>query len=94
VSGATAPETGPDPAENPAEPDLPYLDVQLPSRVYAHVRLSQPATLWYFPLEPVVQSEAGYERAYQGVVFLHQWPIHLPPHGFWEVNFDIKILVE
>ena len=94
ASGATAPQTSLDATANAVESDQPYLDVPLPNRVYTHFRLSQPATLWYFPLEPVVQSEAGYERAYQGVVFLHQWPIHLPPHGFWEVNFDIKILVE
>lgn len=94
ASGGTPPNSGG--ASEASEPDLdrPYLAVPLPHRILTHVRLSHPATLWYFPLEPVVQSEAGYERAYQGAVFLHLWPIHLPPHGFWEVSFDIKILAE
>src|SRR5207244_10445769 len=33
--------------------------------------LSKPAFLWYFPLETVTLSEAGFERDYQGTVFLH-----------------------
>jgi hypothetical protein len=69
----------------------PYLTMPVAERIVQRVRLSQPATLWQFPLEPVVQSEAGFERAYQGIVFLQLWPIHLEPHGFWETNFDLKI---
>ncbi len=93
TSGGTIPDAGTNGVNDP-NAELPYLAVPQPTRLHTHVRLSQPTTLWYFPLEPVVQSEAGYERAYQGVVFLHLWTIHLPAHAFWEVSFDIKILTE
>jgi hypothetical protein len=94
ASGAAPPDAAPAATEEPGEGNRPYLSVAMPEQVFLHVRLSQPATLWQFPLEPVVMSEAGYERAYQGLVFLHLWTIHLPPHAFWEVAFDIKIMTQ
>jgi 4-alpha-glucanotransferase len=95
ASGATPPDTPSDATgAGPTGILNPYLNLSVPERLSYHVRLSQSATLWQFPLEPVVQSEAGFERAYQGIVFLHTWPIHLQPHAFWEVSFDVKILAE
>jgi hypothetical protein len=47
-------------------------------------RVDQPCTLWVFPLETVTNSEAGYERGYQGTVYLHIWPAHLEPNGQWQ----------
>lgn len=94
ASGGTPPDTGPAAVDEDSKAKCPYLSMAVPDRVLMQVRLSQPTTLWQFPLEPVVMSEAGYERAYQGVVFLHLWNINVPPHGFWEVAFDIKILTQ
>lgn len=46
--------------------------------------LSRPAFLWQFPLETITLSEAGFERGYQGTVFLHLWSLHLEPGERWE----------
>jgi alpha-amylase len=45
--------------------------------------VDQPCALWTFPLETVTMSEAGYERGYQGTVYLHVWPLHLEPGAEW-----------
>jgi len=45
--------------------------------------VEQPCTLWTFPLETVTMSEAGYERGYQGSVYLHIWPLHLAAGESW-----------
>lgn len=49
-------------------------------------RVDQPCTLWAFPLETVTMSEAGYERGYQGTVYLHVWALHLEPGAEWRGN--------
>jgi alpha-amylase len=46
--------------------------------------LDQPCALWLFPLETVTNSEAGYERGYQGTVAIHVWPLHLEPGAEWQ----------
>jgi alpha-amylase len=81
------------PGENIAGPETAAA-CALPTSVEVQMRLSHPSALWRFPLEPVVQSEGGFERAYQGVVFLHLWPIHLEPYAFWEVSFDIRVSLQ
>jgi 4-alpha-glucanotransferase len=48
--------------------------------------LGKPAFLWQFPLETVTLSEAGFERDYQGTVFLHLWKVHLRPSESWQVT--------
>jgi 4-alpha-glucanotransferase len=48
--------------------------------------LSKPAFLWQFPLETITLSEAGFERGYQGTVFLHLWNIRLALGEVWHVN--------
>jgi 4-alpha-glucanotransferase len=53
--------------------------------------LSQPCELWTFPLETVTQSEAGYERGYQGTVYLHVWPLHLGPDAEWQVGIVQRV---
>jgi len=47
--------------------------------------LSKPAFLWQFPLETVTLSEAGFERGYQGTVFLHLWRLRIEPGDTWEM---------
>src|SRR5260221_3968344 len=47
--------------------------------------LSKPAFLWQFPLETITLSEAGFERGYQGTVFLHLSNLRLMPGETWQV---------
>ncbi|MBN1965048.1 MAG: DUF1926 domain-containing protein, partial [Anaerolineae bacterium] len=39
----------------------------------------------------VTISEAGFERGYQGTVFLQWWPLHLEPHQTWNVNLTFSL---
>ncbi len=48
--------------------------------------MSEPAALWTFPLESVSLSDDGFERGYQGTVFLHLWEITIPPDTAWNVQ--------
>jgi hypothetical protein len=54
--------------------------------------LSQSATLWYFPLEAISNSEAGYERVYQGTCTLLWWDIALGPGESWEVTLQASLV--
>lgn len=47
--------------------------------------------LWYFPLETVSNSEAGYERVYQGTCTLLWWPMLLEPRRPWEVELTADL---
>ena len=37
----------------------------------------EPASLWYFPIETVSQSEDGFEKTYQGSAILSHWKMNL-----------------
>ncbi len=50
------------------------------------VTLSAPATVWHFPLEAVSNSEAGFERTFQGVTVMCKWPLHLRPGQAWDAT--------
>ena len=39
--------------------------------------LSEPADVWWAPVETISNSEAGFERVYQGAGFLFSWPLAL-----------------
>jgi 4-alpha-glucanotransferase len=39
--------------------------------------LSEPANLWWAPVETITNSEAGFERVYQGAGLLFWWPLSL-----------------
>ncbi len=52
--------------------------------------LSAPATLWRYPLETVTLSEAGFERGYQGTVFLQWWHLRLDPGEEWKVTMTLE----
>ena len=41
--------------------------------------VSPPADAWHAPIETVSNSEAGFERVYQGSALLLSWPVHLAP---------------
>jgi len=48
------------------------------------LRTSRPATLWHFPIETISNSEAGFERGYQGTCLLLHWPVVLLPGNSWD----------
>ena len=54
--------------------------------------LSRPAHLWRFPLETITQSEAGFERGYQGTVFLQWWPLQLAGGATWSVTITQRVI--
>jgi alpha-amylase len=53
--------------------------------------LSRPASLWHFPLEVVSNSEAGYERAYQGTCTFLWWDVLLEPGRPWETELTLSL---
>ena len=53
--------------------------------------LSTAATLWRFPLETVTLSEAGFERGYQGTVFLQWWTLNLQPGATWQTTITQRV---
>jgi alpha-amylase len=53
--------------------------------------LSRPASLWHFPLEVVSNSEAGYERVYQGTCTLLWWDVLLEPGRPWETELMLSL---
>jgi hypothetical protein len=56
-----------------------------------HVDVDRPATLWRFPLEAISASEAGFERNYQGTVFLLWWPLQLTARQSWSVRLSFAL---
>lgn len=50
-----------------------------------------PAEVWVHPLETVSNSEAGFERIFQGVVCLCLWTVRLPPDGEWTVAMQCDL---
>ena len=54
--------------------------------------LTPSATLWHFPLEVISNSEAGYERVYQGTCTLLWWDLRLEPNCPWEATFLATLL--
>ena len=51
----------------------------------------QPATLWRFPIETISNSEAGFERVYQGSCLLPHWRINLAAEQSWQVGLWLKL---
>ena len=55
------------------------------------VTTNRPANLWHFPLEAVSNSEAGYERVYQGTCTLLWWAMHLEAPRPWQVALTVDL---
>ncbi len=55
------------------------------------LHLTRPASLWRFPLESVSNSEAGYERVYQGTCTLLWWDALMEPGRPWEAKLTISL---
>ena len=47
--------------------------------VSVETALSEPAALWWAPVETISNSEGGFERVYQGAGILVSWPVSLRP---------------
>jgi 4-alpha-glucanotransferase len=54
---------------------------------------SAPAAVWGLPLITVSNSEAGYERNYQGAMVILCWPLDLAPGEGWEQTTRCEIAV-
>ncbi len=52
------------------------------------------ADAWYAPIETVSNSEAGFERVYQGSALLLSWPVSLPPGGRWSARIVHSARIE
>ena len=46
------------------------------------------ADAWWAPIETVSNSEAGFERVYQGSALLLSWAVDLPPGGRWSAPIE------
>jgi alpha-amylase len=55
------------------------------------LRWQHAATVWRFPIETISQSEAGFERVYQGSAVMPHWRIDLPPGGTWKMWIEQRI---
>jgi alpha-amylase len=60
--------------------------------VEARVEFGEPFDLWFFPIETVSSSEAGFERTYQSSVILPHWNLDLPPGGKWSVRGKLSLI--
>jgi alpha-amylase len=56
--------------------------------------ISDAADAWIAPIETVSNSEAGFERVYQGSALLLSWPVNLPPGAKWSVRITHRVRVE
>lgn len=56
------------------------------------VEFDRPFELWFFPIETVSSSEAGFERTYQSSVVMPHWKVDLPPGGAWAVRGALRLI--
>lgn len=62
------------------------------SGVHISVAADPPARQTWYPVEAVSNSEAGFERVYQGSCLLFRWPLRLAPgeSGRFSVRFTVR----
>jgi 4-alpha-glucanotransferase len=56
--------------------------------------VSAPADAWHAPIETVSNSEAGFERVYQGGAQLLSWPVSIPAGGSWSATIEHRAAVD
>jgi hypothetical protein len=54
--------------------------------VEVETRAEPAADAWHAPIETISNSEAGFERVYQGSALLLSWPVTLAPGARWSVS--------
>ena len=67
------------------------LIVSRPLHMEIEVSLSPDATLWRFPIETISNSDAGFERTYQGSCLLAHWPLELEPSATWHAELRFHL---
>ena len=69
-------------------------EVALVHEWYGRVILNtdRPASWWQFPIETISNSEAGFERIYQGTSVTCHWSLELAPGQAWQVALRFKLL--
>jgi alpha-amylase len=69
-------------------------EVALVHEWYGRVILNadRPASWWQFPIETISNSEAGFERIYQGTSVTCYWPLELVPGVMWQVVLRFRLL--
>jgi alpha-amylase len=55
------------------------------------IRLDRPARWWQFPVEAVSNSEAGFERVYEGTSLTALWDLDLSPGEIWEATMEFEL---
>jgi hypothetical protein len=55
---------------------------------------SPAADAWHAPIETVSNSEAGFERVYQGGALLLSWPVTIAPGGSWTASVEHRATVD
>jgi alpha-amylase len=55
--------------------------------------VSPAADAWYAPIETVSNSEAGFERVYQGSALLLSWTVNVAPGGSWSATIEHRAKV-
>ena len=73
--------------ETPAVKKLELVDQAFGFQV--SLGLAPAARLWRFPVETVSQSEAGFERTYQGSCLVLTWPLNLLPGRPLVINIQL-----
>ena len=56
------------------------------------IRTGEDATWWQFPIETVSNSEAGFERVYQGTALIVHWPLNLKPGELWRLSLKFVLV--
>ncbi len=73
-----------EPADLPHSPELALRLGWLAMEIV--LSFSAAPALWLFPLHTISNSEAGYERIYQGTCVWVRWPLALAPGESWSVT--------
>jgi hypothetical protein len=56
--------------------------------------VNPPADAWRAPIETVSNSEAGFERVYQGSALLLSWLVSIRPGQAWSASVEHRTSVE
>ncbi|MBA4019693.1 MAG: alpha-amylase [Pirellula sp.] len=55
------------------------------------LRISEPSSIWTFPIESVSQSEGGFELVHQSIVVMPHWHVVGDAAGRWSVTMQLAI---
>lgn len=55
------------------------------------LRISEPSSIWTFPIETVSQSEGGFELVHQSIVVMPHWHVVGDASGRWSVTMQLVV---